>query len=386
MDAFFVEAERRRDATLAEVAVVVGGLGPRGVVASASYEARERGVRSAMPISEARRRLPRARYLPPDHRYYTRVSHDVFAVLRSFTPHVEALSVDEAFLDVSGLRLHYETAGTVGEAIRQRLRDELGLPASVGVATTKFLAKLASDDAKPDGILVVTAGSELDYLHPLPVRRLWGVGAATHAALEQLAVVTIGDLARLDPVMLANRLGPANGAHLAALARGHDPREVVGAPDSKSISVEETYARDLADHDAVETALLELCSRLAHRLHAAGQGGRTMSLKVRYGDFTTVTRASTNQEALAHTGELWDAARLLLERVGPDQRGVRLLGVALSHLEDVASPRQLSITGDQRDRASGTAEEIRARYGAQAVVPARLVRKSSTKGEKGPNA
>ena len=386
MDAFYVEVERRTDPTLDGVPVVVGGLGPRGVVASASYEARDRGVHSAMPMAEARRRAPRARFLPPDHRAYSRMSERVFEILRSFTPHVEGLSVDEAFLDVAGLRLHYETAAEVGVAIRGRLRDELELPASVGVSTTKFLAKLASEDAKPDGIRVVPAGGELDYLHPLPVRRLWGVGAATHAALEALGVGTIGELAALPTSVLVTRLGPANGAHLAALARGLDARGVETDRGAKSISVEETYPQDLADPDAVETALLELCTRLSDRLHRSGRVGRTLTLKLRHGDFTTVTRSLTRETALSHATDVWDAALALLERAAVDERGVRLLGIGVSHLEDVAAPLQLSMTDDQRSRAADAAHEVRARFGGRAVLPARLVKKASKDRGKGPNA
>ncbi len=385
MDAFYVEVERQRDPTLRGVPVVVGGLGPRGVVAAASYEARGAGVRSAMPIVEARRRLPLGRYLPPDHRAYGEVSAKVFEVLRAYTPYVESLSVDEAFLDVAGLRLHYESPAAVGAAIREHLRTELGLPASVGAATTKFLAKLASEDAKPDGILVIDAGCELEYLHPLQVRRLWGVGAATHAALEALGVTTIGDLAALPERVLVGRLGPSNGAHLAELAAGRDPRRVETTREAKSISVEETYARDLRDTDDVETALLDLCTRLSGRLHRAGVAGRTVTLKLRTADFATATRSVSPDTAVMNSTELWDIARTLLERIDVGSLGIRLLGVGVSHLEEASAPHQLSITDQRRAAAAETAEAIRARFGAGSVVPARLVRERSRDPEKGPN-
>ena len=305
------------------------------------------------------------------------MSDQVFDVLGRFTPAVEGLSVDEAFLDVAGLRLHYDTPADVGEAIRHRLRIELDLPASVGVATTKFLAKLASEDAKPDGMLVIPSGGELGYLHPLPVRRLWGVGAATHAGLEALAVRTIGDLAQLDPRVLASRLGPANGAHLSALARGKDPRGVEVSRDAKSISAEETYSTDLADQEAIETALLDLCSRLAYRLRRADQTGRTITLKLRHGDFTTVTRSLTRDTPVRHATELWDISTALLARAMIEPRGVRLLGLGVTHLEPAETPQQLSITDDRRSRAGDAAEEIRAKFGSKAVLRARLSRKPS---------
>ncbi|MCP3976188.1 MAG: DNA polymerase IV, partial [bacterium] len=226
MDAFYVEVERRDDESLIGVPVIVGGLGPRGVVAAASYEARNHGVRSAMPIVEARRRLPRARYLPPDMSKYSVASREVFAILDEFTPTVEPLSVDEAFLDLSGLRRHYSTAREVALAMRQRIRDDLALPASVGLAAVKFLAKMASKEAKPDGVFVVEAGAERDFLGPMGVSELWGVGQATLASLAGLGIETVGQLADAPEDLLRRRLGVASAAHLTALANGRDPRTV----------------------------------------------------------------------------------------------------------------------------------------------------------------
>ncbi len=218
MDAFFVEVERLDDPRLVGRPVVVGGAGARGVVAAASYEARAYGVHSAMPMVEARRRCPQAVVVPPDHRKYGAMSRRVFEIFRSFTPQVEGLSVDEAFLDVGGLRLHYKSPVDVAGAIRARIRSDLHLPASVGIASNKFLAKLASEEAKPDGVFHVKAGHELEFLHPLPVRRLWGVGEATYAALEALGVATVGDLAAVPEHVVAQRVGGAVGHHLLELA------------------------------------------------------------------------------------------------------------------------------------------------------------------------
>ena len=372
MDAFFVEVERRRDPSLSGKPVLVGGTGPRAVVAAASYEARAFGVGSAMPMGEARRRCPRAIVVPPDHRAYSECSREVFSVLRGFTPLVEGLSVDEAFLDIRGLRLHYDDASAVGTAIRAAIRTEVGLPASVGGATSKFLAKLASEEAKPDGLLIVPAGEELGFLHPLPVRRLWGVGEATLAGLEALGVATVGDLALVPPATLGRRLGAALGAHLHRLANAEDPRHVSPGGEAKSVSVEQTFDRDLVTATGMQDALLLLCDRLSGRLNAAGLAGRTISIKVRFGDFTTLSRSSTLPGPVDHTPDLWDGARDLLAKVDVAGRGVRLLGVGVSGLAPRTAPRQLSMEHPAREAAAVAAEQVRERFGSESVIPARL--------------
>jgi DNA polymerase-4 len=379
MDAFFVEVERRRDASLTGVPVVVGGLGQRGVVASASYEARERGVRSAMPIGEARRLCPHGRFIAPSHGVYGEVSSQVFAVFRSFTPLVEGLSVDEAFLDIAGLRLHYESPAAAGSELRKRIRRELDLPASVGISAVKFISKLASDGAKPDGLLVVPAGDELAFLHPMPVRRLWGVGEATRVSLEALGVATIGDLAAVPEGVLVKRIGPSLAQHLSRLAAGIDPRPVEPGDSVKSVSVEETYETDLGDRAEIERALLRLCSRLSSRLHRSHVAGHTVSLKVRFGDFETLSRSETLAEPIDHTPGLWDLAQLLLQRVQLADRAVRLLGLGVSGLVDSDAPRQLSLDSPQRSVAAGVVEEVRERFGDDAVLPASLLRSDEDK-------
>lgn len=374
MDAFFVEVERRRDPRLRGVPVIVGGLGRRGVVASASYEARAKGVRSAMPIGEARRLCPAGRFLAPHHGRYSEASSDLFALLRTMTPRVEALSVDEAFLDISGLRLHYETPTAVGSALRSRIKASLGLPASVGISRVKFISKLASAAAKPDGLLLVAAGKELDFLHPMPVRRLWGVGEATQAALETLGVKTVGDLAALAEQTLCKRIGAAAAHHLSQLANGIDPRDVESDGETKSISVEETYEEDLVAESAIGNAVLRLCDRLASRLHHARCAGHTVTLKLRYGDFETVTRSATLPSPIEGAPAIWGEARRLLERVGrTGERGVRLLGVGVSGLVDAVEPRQLSFDSGAREAAAVAVEEVRDRFGHDAVLPASLL-------------
>ncbi|MCP3995125.1 MAG: DNA polymerase IV [bacterium] len=373
MDAFFVEVERQRDPTLVGKPVVVGGLGRRGVVASASYEARAHGIHSAMPIGEARRLCPHARFVPPTHGAYGAVSREVFAVFRSFSPAVEGLSVDEAFLDISGLRLHHETPAAAGAVLRERIRSELGLPASVGIAAVKFISKLASDDAKPDGLLVVPAGSELSYMHPMPVRRLWGVGEATRVSLEALGVETIGQLGDVPESMLVKRLGPSLARHLSQLADGIDPRGVEPDSSTKSISVEETYDEDLDSEAAIANNILRLCDRVASRLHRAGYTGRVITLKVRFGDFTTVTRSETVLAETSTATAIWDEAQRLLERVDRAGRGVRLLGIGVSGLVAADEPQQLSLDERPREAAASVVEEVRDRFGDDAVFRASLI-------------
>lgn len=373
MDAFYTEVERLRHPELVGRPVIVGGLGRRGVVASASYEAREQGVSSAMPMGRARRLSPGGHFLPSDHNRYRAVSSEVLAVLRRFTPTIEVLSIDEAFLDVSGLRLHYTDPAAVGRAIRATVRSEVGIPSSVGAAATKFIAKMASAAAKPDGLLVVPAGSEREFLEPMAIESLWGVGPATRAGLRDLGVRTIGDLARTPASVLTARLGGAHGEQLAALARGEDARSVATGTVAKSISVEETYPEDLTSGEAVERELLRLCDRLSDRIRRSESAGRTVTLKLRYDDFETLTRSVTTNEPIATTTELWEAAASLLVRSRSKGRPVRLLGVGLSSLVGVSEPLQMSMTSPRPREASRAVEDVRRRFGDEAIVRARLL-------------
>lgn len=371
MDAFYVEVERLDDPSLIGVPVVVGGLGNRGVVAAASYEARRHGVRSAMPIVEARRRIPQARYIPPSMEKYGAMSKRVFAIFEEFSPVVEPLSVDEAFLDISGLRLHFASPLDVATELRRRVRHDLALPASVGIAAVKFLAKMASKEAKPDGIHVVSEGAESDFLAPRAVDELWGVGQATLASLEGLGIETIGQLADTPIEMLRRHLGAAAAAHLTALSNGRDPRTVETGRESKSVSVESTYSSDLHDQDEIERALLALCHRLSARLLHARLGGRTVSLKLRFGDFTTVSRSVTRDHLISDTTQLWPLATELLSKVSIDKRGVRLLGVGVTGLAE-DEPSQLSLDGSDRVALAEAASDVREKFGDDAVLPARL--------------
>jgi DNA polymerase-4 len=396
LDAFYASVEQLADPSLRGKAVVVGGLGPRGVVAAASYEARRFGVRSAMPMARARRACPDGVFLAPRFDAYRDASRAVMTILRSFTPLVEPIALDEAFLDVAGARRLHGTGREIAAAIRTRVHDDTGLVASVGVATTKFLAKLASDLSKPDGLLVVAPGTELAFLHPLGVERMWGVGPATRRRLADLGVATVGELAALPEETLAGALGPAAGRHLFALARNRDERRVEPEQVAKSIGHEETFPVDVRDRTLLEREIGRLSDGVASRLRASAMRGRTVSLKVRFADFRTISRARTLHEPTAVAAQIAHVARGLLGGV-PVDGGIRLLGVSVTKLgaESAAQPRLFDAdalgdpAGHEGAEAPGAADDggldpdrlarfaavessvdaVRARFGAGAVAP-----------------
>ncbi|MEZ5180410.1 MAG: DNA polymerase IV [Acidimicrobiales bacterium] len=389
MDAFFVSVELLRHPELRGRPVVVGGSGRRGVVAAASYEARAFGVHSAMPSARARQRCPHATFLPGDHAHYGAVSARVMEVFRSYTPLVEPISLDEAFLDVRGARRLFGPPTQIAAAIREEIRQREGLTCSVGIAPVKFLAKLASEAAKPTaspsgpvpgpGVVEVVPGGELEFLHPLPVQALWGVGPATLARLERLGVRTVGDLAAVPVEALTAAVGRASGAHLHALAQAIDPRAVEPERAARSISHEETYPHDLRDRDDLAAELVRLGDAVGSRLREAGLAGRTVTLKLRFGDFTTITRSTTEATPVDSGRRLARIARRLLDDVdvGP---GVRLLGVAVSQF-GVGAGEQLSLDallapvddGAHRwDHAEEAIDAVRARFGPASLAPARL--------------
>jgi DNA polymerase-4 len=384
MDAFYVAVEVRRDATLAGKAVVVGGTGARGVVAAASYEARRFGVHSAMATAQARRLCPHALFLAGDYARYARASEEVFAVLTSFTPVVEPISLDEAFLDVSGARRLFGDGREIAERIRAAIAEELGLPCSVGVAPVKFLAKLASEAAKPSasaagirpgrGVVVIEPGEELAFLHPLPVQALWGVGPATLARLRRLGVGTVGDLAAIPEPTLVRTLGAAHGQHLRRLAHAIDERMVEPVRDTKSIGHEQTFARDLDDRDELAREVVRMSDAVASRLRAAGLDARTVTLKVRFASFATITRSHTLTNATDTGADLTAAGLELLAKVDPSP-GIRLLGVSVSNLS-AARGHQLSFDDAAEPAWAGATravDEIRVRFGVEAIGPATLV-------------
>jgi DNA polymerase-4 len=376
MDAFYASVETRRDPALAGRPLLVAGTGPRGVVTSASYEARARGCRNAMPTAMARRLCPEAVVIAPDFDAYRVASAQVMAVFRAITPMVEPLSLDEAFLDVGGARRLFGDAVTIARTLRRRVRDETGLPATVGVAANKFLAKLASTRGKPDGLLVLPPSQALDWLHRLPVEALWGVGAATLDKLHRYGLRTVGDLAGARPATLERALGRAHGAGLLELAWGRDPRPVVPGEPAKSVGAEETFATDLTDRAELAREVLRCCARVGRRLRAARLGGRTITVKIRFADFTTITRSRTLAGPTDVDAELREVATALFAAAVPDGAAVRLVGVAVSGLAGADAPRQLTLDDDGRPgwrAADRAADAVRARFGERAVQPAALL-------------
>ncbi|MEH0828385.1 MULTISPECIES: DNA polymerase IV [unclassified Micromonospora] len=384
MDAFFASVEVRRRPELRGRPVVVGGVGPRGVVSSASYEARRYGVRSAMPTMRARALCPHAVYLPPDFGQYTAASRAVMQIFRDVTPLVEPLSLDEAFLDVAGARRLFGPPAEIARRIRARVAAEQGLTCSVGVAPTKFVAKLGSTRAKPDGLLVVPADRVLEFLHPLPVGALWGVGERSAETLRRLGLTTIGDLAEAPYGMLRKAVGEASATHLHELAWGRDPRSVSPEHVEKSIGAETTFDADVADPLEIRRTLLALSEKVGTRLRRAGQVGRTVSLKVRLTDFRTVNRSRTLGVPTDVAREIFDTAWGLYTVLDPGER-VRLVGVRVEGLAGATeTPRQLTLGAPERGwrEAEAAADAAAARFGRSVIGPASLLgRRDPRRGE-----
>jgi len=388
MDAFYASVEIRDDPRLAGKPVVVGGKGDRGVVAAASYEARVYGVRSAMPSARARRLCPHAVWLPGRYDRYTEVSRDLHELFREVTPLVEGIALDEAFLEVGGARRLLGDPVTLAHSLRARIAGSLGLTASVGVARVKLLAKLASEAAKPTvrssgevdpgaGVVVVDPARELEFLHPLPVRALWGVGPATEKRLSRYGIITIGELAALPLGTLVAALGSGLGRHLHDLSWARDPRSVVPEQAAKSIGHEETYGRDLAGSVELRREIVRLSDAVATRLRRSGMAGRTVTLKIRFPDFRTITRSRTLADPTDVGHELATTAVALLEGVDTSG-GVRLLGVSCSHLGppparqlELLDQKGVAATNPHR-MAADAIEGIRRRFGDGAVGPATL--------------
>jgi DNA polymerase-4 len=383
MDAFYASVSLLAHPELRGQPVIVGG-GSRGVVLSATYEARAHGVHSAMPMMRARRMCPRAVVLAPDHDAYARASQGVMEVFRSITPLVEPISLDEAFLDVRGAARRLGTPRQIGEWIRATVEDEQGITCSVGVASTKLVAKLASARCKPDGLLVVPVDEVVAFLHPLPVGALWGVGGRTEEVLRRLGLHTVGDLAHTPPATLSRVLGPAAGSSLAALAWGQDPRSVVPHEPDKSIGAENTFSTDVDDPAVIARELLRLAERTAARLRATGQVGRTVSIKVRFADFTTLTRARTLPEPTDVGRVVYDTAMSLYDALGLERARIRLVGVRVEGIGDAASaPHQLRLGEREHGwrEAEQAVDRAARRFGAGVVRPATLVDPSGTAGD-----
>jgi DNA polymerase-4 len=376
MDAFYAAVEQRDRPELRGRPVIVGAEPRgRGVVSAASYEARRYGVHSAMPIGEAYRRCPHGVYLPVDMAKYAGVSAEIMAILGEFTPLVEPLSLDEAFLDVTGSAALFGPPREIARTIKARIRGEVGLTASAGVAPNKFLAKVASDLEKPDGLVEVLPGKEAVFLRDLPIARLWGVGPTAEAGLADLGIRTIGQLADLPRARLETRLGKSFGAHLHDLAHGRDDRPVQPWEDPKSVGAEETFGRDTHDLTRLRATLLAQADRVASELRGLGLAGRTVTLKLRFADFQTVTRRDSSPAPTADGGEIFRRAWEAFEHL-PRTQPVRLIGVSVSGLQHQSDPRQLGLFGTAlRAEAVGRlADELRARFGPDALRRASLVR------------
>jgi DNA polymerase-4 len=372
LDAFYASVEQRDDGRLRGRPVIVGG----GVVLAASYEAKAYGVRTAMGTRQARRLCPQAVVVEPRFSAYLQASHAVFAVFEHTTPLVEGLSIDEAFLDVGGLRRVAGPPPAIAVRLRRDVRRLVGLPITVGVARTKFLAKVASRVAKPDGLLVVPPDGELAFLHPLPVGLLWGVGEITAARLHGLGVTTVGEVAELAEAALVAILGQASGRHLHALAHNRDPRPVQAHHRRRSIGAQRALRRGPTEPAALDATLVTLVDRTSRRLRGAHRACRTVVLRLRFADFTRATRSHTLAQATAQTQTILDAARALLGRCRPliEERGLTLIGVALANLDEVG-PVQLPLPFDQQHAVAldHVLDDLRARFGSAVVTRAVLL-------------
>jgi DNA polymerase-4 len=372
VDAFFASVEQRDDPRLRGSPVIVGG----GVVLAASYEAKAHGVRTAMSGRQARRLCPRAVVVEPRMSAYVEASKAVFAVFEDSSPLVEGISIDEAFLDVRGLERISGTPVEIAARLRERAREQVGLPVTVGVARTKFLAKVASGVAKPDGLLVVPADEELTFLHPLPVERLWGVGAVTARKLREHRITTVGEVAALPESALVAMLGRAAGRHLHALAHNRDPRPVRAGRRRGSIGSQRALGRSPKSHEAIDAVVVGLVDRVTRRMRAARRVGRTVVLRLRFDDFSRATRSHTLPHATARTGAILAATRALLAGSLPliERQGLTLVGVSIGNLED-ARAVQLTLPFDRRDSDALDAvlDEVRERFGAAAVTRAVLL-------------
>ena len=371
LDAFFASVEQRDNPALRGKPVLVGG----GVVLAASYEAKAYGVRTAMGGRQARRVCPHAIVVPPRMTAYSEASKAVFEVFEDTTPLVEGLSIDEAFLDVRGLERLAGAPVEIAERLRRRVLEEVGLPITVGVARTKYLAKVASGVAKPDGLLFVPPGDELAFLHPLPVERLWGVGRVTAAKLHDRGLRTVGQVAALDEAVLVYLLGQASGRQLHALAHNRDPRRVQTGRRRRSIGSQRALGRRPRSFEEIDSSVIAIVDRVARRLRKGRRLCPTVVLRLRFDDFTRATRSLTMPRSTDQSQEILAAARALLAAATPliAERGITLVGISLTNLED-ADPLQLTLTEDWRPHALDAAlDEVKERYGSSAITRAVLV-------------
>ena len=376
MDAFYASVEIARRPELRGRPMIVGGAGGRGVVLAASYEARKYGLHSAMPMSRALRLAPDVVVVPPDHRHYAEVSDAVMEMFAAVTPFIEPLSLDEAFLDVQGARLTHGPPRRIAELIRAQVFDEQGITCSVGVASTKFVAKLASTQCKPDGLLVVPVDRVIAFLHPMPVGALWGVGERTEEHLHRLGLRTVGDIANTPRETLVRALGQASGNHLYDLSWGRDDRRVIAHERDKSVGAEETFARDVDDPDVILAEMLRLSEKVGARMRRAGFSGSTVSIKVRFADFTTITRSRTRKVPTDVSREIFQEARGLYLALRLDRARIRLVGVRVEGIvESDEVQAQLVLGAPERGwrEAEEAIDRLSDRFGKGSVRPARLL-------------
>jgi DNA polymerase-4 len=377
MDAFYASVAERDDPSLRGKAVVVGA-GARGVVLSANYAARKYGIRAAMPVGRAKRMAPHAIFVTPDHQRYSEVSAKVMEIFDSFTPLVEPISLDEAFLDVTGARKLLGTGREIAVEIRRQVEASEGITCSVGIAPSKFIAKLASGHCKPNGILEIPADRILNFLHPLPVNAIWGVGPKTAETLERLGLRTVADIAKLPRATLIRALGQASGASLYELAWGRDYRDVTPNEPDKSISAAETFAQDIDDPEEILQEFLRLTEKAAARLRENNYYAKTISIKVRFADFSTISRSKTLPLPIDSTHEIYEIAKSLFLALNLDRARLRLVGISLDNLSE-AAPEQLLLGAREKGwrEADSAIDRAKLRFGGGSVRPGRLIRKSS---------
>lgn len=372
MDAFYASVEQRDHPEYRGKPVIVGGKSNRGVVAAASYEARQYGVHSAMPIMEAKRRCPQGIYVVPQISKYAEISAQIVHIFADFSPQIETLALDEAFLDVTGMELLYEDVMHIARQIKNRVYAELGLIVSVGVAANKFLAKLASAYQKPDGLVIIRPGEELDFLAPLPVSRLWGVGEATEKKLKLLQVDSVGKLRQIDPYTLERTLGK-HAIELYNLAWGRDERPVIPDREAKSIGNEDTFEMDVEQPDEIRTKLLALAERVGWRVRKEGLAGKTITLKVRFSSFRTITRSVTLQDPVSLDEVIYEIALQLMDKIVVKE-GIRLLGVSVSNLSQRSTQLCLfNEVTEKREKIASTMDELKERFGTEIVKRGRLL-------------
>ena len=378
MDAFFASVEERDNPALKGKAVVVG-TGIRGVVSAANYEARKFGIHSAMPVGRAKRLAPHAIFVPPNMSRYSEVSSHIMEIFRSVTPLVVPLSLDEALLDVTGVKRLLGDGREIAKQIRAKVEASEGITCSVGIATTKFIAKLASGRCKPNGMLEIASDRVLEFLHPLPVNAIWGVGPKTNEELLKLGLQTVADIANTPRQTLIRALGEAAGASLYELSWGRDYRDVEPEEEDKSISAAETFDTDTEDQEIVLRELLRLTERATYRMREKDFSARTISIKVRFADFKTITRSKTVPLAISATHEVFEVVKTLFLALKLDRARIRLVGVSLDGLEDGIDATEQLVLGERENgwrQATAAIDKASARFGQGSVRPARLFEES----------